>query len=175
MQGPPTNASSSTNPSPYPNDSNLWSALEMDVGPDLSSSDRHPSASELPSPATMNSSSNTSFTPPSLDRGSTQVHPQYNGALGELHNLPHLSKAPSTTSGASNASQNATNPSADVNGSYLNLPNDHPTTDTMGIENPFDFSLSWRDVPQTQKPQGTDPFTNDQLDQMIEGMGFRYR
>lgn len=140
----------------------------MDVSPEQSSSDRHPSASELPSPATVNSSSNISFTPPSLDRGSTHNQVQYTGTLGELNSLPNLSKGTSTTSGASTSSQNALN-FADVNASYLNIRNDQPT-DTMGVESPFGFSVSWREA--QRKSDGTDAFPNDQFDQIIEGMGW---
>lgn len=161
-QGPSPNASSSNNLSPYTNDANIWSGIEMDIGPELSSSDHHPSASEQPSPATVNSSSTTSFATPSLDKSNVHCQGQYSNSLPELHSLPSLSGERLTTSSTVIMSTEGKSKCPESNVDQL--------ADTMGMENPFDFSINWHEM--QQRSQGNDALPTDQLNQIAEGMAW---
>ncbi|KKA18058.1 C6 transcription factor Prf, partial [Rasamsonia emersonii CBS 393.64] len=79
--------SSSGNPSPRTDENGLWTGLDMDISPDISAGDQQVSGSDKASPATMNSSSNTTFTPPAPDRPFPHTQSQHTNT-GDSHQHP---------------------------------------------------------------------------------------
>lgn len=150
----------------------------MDISPDISAGDQQVSGSDKASPATMNSSSNTTFTPPAPDRPFPHTQSQHTNT-GDSHQHP---SKPVTNANLALFSQTPDDLPADISfAQYFDAVTDAPP-EPAGIENPFAMPAGWEPPAPQQSSQsaggqvsqeaGPSPQEGGQFEQMLQGMGW---
>ena len=127
-------SSSSSNPSPRTDETGLWTNIDVDFTPDVS--DRHPSASDK---ASVNSSTNSPFTPPGINGPLPPIQQQTSPGTSSKFSSSAIS-APGVTV----TSQTSGDASAEISPFAQFLPETtEAPRDTSGAGNQFPLSAGW--------------------------------
>jgi hypothetical protein len=175
LDGPIGNSMDSTrNNSPRQDDQNLLTNFNMDISPSASNSDNVNSMSDNPSPDTLNSASNTAFTPPNVDQSSMNGQSQNNINATKNTTNPNLMHFSPGIHGLVN--QNDLSFSSVFDMTASNIP-----MDSIGLENPMALNEMW--ASSTAQPTSfdnstfdmmddTNNFADRQFDLLLRGMGW---
>lgn len=158
------------NHSPGQDDNAMLTNFDMDVSPVVSNVDHM--NSENASPETLNSSSNTAFTPPSMDQPSVGGQSQNIGSAKNAIN-PNLMDFNTSMNDLSNSGDISFSQFFDMNSMNVGM-------DPIGMENPLPLSGTWNPAAQPagvgngsfEMMDDTNNFSEPQFEILLQGMGW---